>query len=236
MRLGSRAKPLAPLATLAAGLTMGKAQRPRLRHLADHLGSPGEMYRALRGVVMPAEFPGFAGERILNAPGAADRLDECERHWLDVDGVETPEAATSRLEATMYMRSQLLRDADAMSMAHGLEIRVPFVDHELTQAVWPDLGSFPALLRRKRLLRNELAGKVPVDVLKRGKRGFTLPFDRWMRGPLGDFVRDGLTDLEAERWVAAGVADRTWHAWSDGAMHWSRPWLLAVLGRFLKDA
>jgi hypothetical protein len=57
-----------------------------------------------------------------------------------------------------------------------------------------------------------------------------------MRGPLADFVRTGLADLEDERWVAPGVPDRTWHAWRNGSMHWSRPWMLAVLGRFLKDA
>jgi asparagine synthase (glutamine-hydrolysing) len=235
MRLGPRARRLAPLATMAAGITMGTAMRPRLRHLADHLDSPGEMYRALRGAVMPAEFAGIAGDRILNDAGAVERVAEHERQWLTSDQSETPEAATSRLESTMYMRSQLLRDADAMSMAHGLEIRVPFVDHQLARAVWPDLAGFRPLLQGKQLLRDELAGKIPDEVLKRRKRGFTLPFETWMRGPLGEFVRASLTDLEAERWVAAGVADRTWQAWGQGAMHWSRPWTLAVLGRFLKD-
>jgi asparagine synthase (glutamine-hydrolysing) len=236
MRFGPRAKRLAPLATMAAGITMGTAMRPRLRHLADHLDSPGEIYRALRGAVMPAEFSGIAGDRILNDAGAIDRVTGHERQWLRADHSETPEAATSRLEATMYMRSQLLRDADAMSMAHGLEIRVPFVDHQLARAVWPDLGNFRPLLQSKQLLRDELAGKVPAEVLTRRKRGFTLPFDTWMRGPLGDFVRASLADLEADRWVAAGVADRTWQAWAEGAAHWSRPWTLAVLGRFLRDA
>ena len=236
MRLGPHAQSVASLATVSAGFTMNRGLRPRLRHLADHLGASGEMYRALRGVVMPGEFAGVAGDRILNAAGATERVAEYERQWLSPSASETPEAATSRLEATMYMRSQLLRDADAMSMAHGLEIRVPFVDHELAQAAWPDLARFPRLLQGKRLLRDALAGKVPADVLTRRKRGFTLPFETWMRGPLGDFVRAGLADLEAEQWVAAGVADRTWQGWSGGAMHWSRPWTLAVLGRFLKDA
>lgn len=236
MRLGTHARPLASLATAAATVAMGAAKRPRVRHLSDHLGSAGEIYRALRGVVMPAEFADVAGARILDAAGAVQRVTDCEDELLTARGHETPAATTARLETTIYMRSQLLRDADAMSMAHGLEIRVPFVDHELAHAVWPDLGAYPALLHRKRLLRDQLAGKIPSHVLNRRKRGFTLPFDTWMRGPLGDFVRAGLADLEAERWVAPGVPDRTWQAWRNGAVHWSRPWMLAVLGRFLEDA
>ncbi|HUE89979.1 MAG TPA: asparagine synthase-related protein, partial [Vicinamibacterales bacterium] len=220
----------------AATFAMGEALGPRLGHLRDHLGSSGEMYRALRGVVMPAEFSGIAGARILDAGDALERVAGCENRILAASEHESPEAATSRLETTVYMRAQLLRDADAMSMAHGLEIRVPFVDHELAQAVWPDLAAYPSLLHHKRMLRDQLAGTIPSDVLKRRKRGFTLPFDTWMRGSLGDFVRAGLADLEAERWVTPGLADRTWAAWHQGKMHWSRPWMLAVLGRFLKDA
>ncbi|HUE88535.1 MAG TPA: asparagine synthase (glutamine-hydrolyzing), partial [Vicinamibacterales bacterium] len=63
LRLGPHARSLAPLAAAAATFAMGEALGPRLGHLRDHLGSSGEMYRALRGVVMPAEFSGIAGAR-----------------------------------------------------------------------------------------------------------------------------------------------------------------------------
>jgi Asparagine synthase. len=56
----------------------------------------------------------------------------------------TVEGDVARLETRVYLGSQLLRDLDAMSMAHSLEVRVPFVDHELLGEVWPDLGSIPA--------------------------------------------------------------------------------------------
>ena len=61
-------------------------------------------------------------------------------------------------------------------MAHGLEVRVPFVDHVLLEAVWPDLGAHPSLMRNKRLLHETLARPLPRAAVDRPKQTFTLPF------------------------------------------------------------
>ena len=53
----------------------------------------------------------------------------------------------ARLESRLYLGSQLLRDVDVMAMAHGLEVRVPFVDHELVGTVWPELAFHASLVR-----------------------------------------------------------------------------------------
>ena len=71
---------------------------------------------------------------------ACAELDRAEQTRLAPAGPERDAAAIARMETRMYLQSQLLRDLDVMSMAHGLEVRVPFVDHELVAAVWPDLG------------------------------------------------------------------------------------------------
>jgi asparagine synthase (glutamine-hydrolysing) len=134
------------------------------------------------------------------------------------------------------MRSQLLRDVDVMSMAHGLEVRVPFIDHEVAAAVWPALGAHPQLLKAKRLLVEAVPGSIPTAVLAQPKRGFTLPFARWIGGALSDLVRSGLHDLAADGWIAREVPDLMWRQLTRGHVHWSRPWALAVLGRFLRDA
>jgi len=85
-------------------------------------------------------------------------------------------------------------------MAHGLEVRVPFVDHVLLEAVWPDLGAHPSLLRNKRLLHETLARPLPRAAVDRPKQGFTLPFAKWMSGELQPFVRSGMAHL-ASSWL-----------------------------------
>ncbi|MEZ4252184.1 MAG: asparagine synthase (glutamine-hydrolyzing) [Polyangiales bacterium] len=99
------------------------------------------------------------------------------------------------LDLTLYMRDQLLRDSDVMSMAHSLELRVPFVDVEMVafaRTVPPtqkinarresasEYGSSGA----KRVLIEAVKDVLPPDIFQRPKRGFSLPFDRWLSGPL----------------------------------------------------
>jgi asparagine synthase (glutamine-hydrolysing) len=151
-------------------------------------------------------------------------------------GASTLEGNVARLETRVYLRSQLLRDLDVMSMAHALEVRVPFVDHVLLDAVWPDLGAHPSLMRNKRLLHETLTRPLPSAAIDRPKQGFTLPFAQWLAGDLQPFVRSGMAHLADQGWIAPGAADATWADWQRGATHWSRPWALGVLGAFLRKA
>ncbi|MFP5378376.1 MAG: asparagine synthase-related protein, partial [Vicinamibacteria bacterium] len=118
-------------------------------------------------------------------------------------------------------------------MAHGVEVRTPFVDHELLARTWPDLGAHPGLLRDKAVLRRWLADDLPPGVTARPKRGFVLPFEPWLHGPLADVTRGGLDALDAGGWLAPGASGQIWNAWRRGHAHWTRPWGLGVLGHFL---
>jgi len=146
---------------------------------------------------------------------------------------ESTVAAVARLETRMYLGSQLLRDIDAMSMAHGLEVRVPFVDHELLDCVWPELGTHPHLMPGKRLLVETLDKPLPPSIVGRRKQGFTLPMARWMTTTLRPVVTEGLELLARDGWLAAAAPSKVWTDWQLGAAHWTRPWGLAVLGHFL---
>ena len=91
----------------------------------------------------------------------------------------------SYAEARTYMHDVLLRDTDQMSMRHGLEVRVPLLDHKLVEYVM----GLPDAIKRpngypKRLLMESLASGLPSDIVDRPKQGFVLPFDPWMRGEL----------------------------------------------------
>jgi asparagine synthase (glutamine-hydrolysing) len=130
------------------------------------------------------------------------------------------------------MHSQLLRDTDVMSMAHSLEVRVPFLDHRLVEAV----VALPARLKQagsgpKPLLHTALDGALPPLIRARaGKQGFVFPLDRWMRGPLRSTVELLLSDAEASGWLRPNAVRDIWSSYESGKLHWSRAWSLAVLG------
>lgn len=119
----------------------------------------------------------------------------------------------SALEMSLYMRNQLLRDSDAMSMAWGLELRVPFVDSELVDHV----ASVPASLRLQPGKKMLLAAvpEIPEWVLGQPKRGFVFPFARWC-----DSEWEGLGQI-ANRF---NVHARTWYQrWAMFLFeHWCR--------------
>jgi asparagine synthase (glutamine-hydrolysing) len=92
------------------------------------------------------------------------------------------------LEINGYMRNQLLRDSDVMSMAWGLELRVPLVDRVLLEAI----ASIPSSIRLapgKQLLIQAIPD-LPSWVVNRPKRGFSFPFEKWMAGEWHDYFPD----------------------------------------------
>jgi asparagine synthase (glutamine-hydrolysing) len=210
--------------------------RARWRHFASTNGNLIEAYRVQRGFFLPEEVRGLAGPALLDDGvwrDASGDVEAAEQALLSPLGPEQMPSPVARLESRLYLGSQLLRDLDVMSMAHGLEVRVPFVDHELIERVWPRLARYPDLLAGKRLLAESLEHPLPEAVVGHPKQGFTLPFDRWMRGELAPFVRDGMQRLSDAGWIAPDAPGRTLTSWRQGASHWSRPWGLAVLGHFL---
>jgi asparagine synthase (glutamine-hydrolysing) len=108
-----------------------------------------------------------------------------------VSGVGTdPTSAVSMLELQVYMHNKLLRDTDVMSMAHGVEVRCPLIDHELVEftAALPPAWKFHE--RPKALLLRALGDWIPLELAQRRKAGFTLPFARWLRDELSDSITE----------------------------------------------
>jgi asparagine synthase (glutamine-hydrolysing) len=225
----------APIAALGGSVLPTRLQA-RWRHFAASNGNIVEAYRVQRGFLMPEELAALAGPA-LSEPSvwhaASDDVRRVEQVLLNPLGSERPAASVARLESRLYLQSQLLRDLDVMSMAHGLEVRVPFVDHELVTAVWPELGRHAALRAGKPLLHSTLDRRLPPAVVGRPKQGFTLPFARWMRGDLAPFVQDGLERLARQGWIAPHAPSHVWDDWLGGRTHWSRPWGLGTLGHFV---
>ncbi len=84
------------------------------------------------------------------------------------------------LESSQYMRNQLLRDTDWASMAHGLEVRVPLVDHVLLNRIGAMRGKFG--WSGKEILARAPSTPLPNHVVRRPKTGFTTPVSSWMHG------------------------------------------------------
>ena len=222
-----------PLVAGAGHAVLPPRLRPRWMQFVRSDGALADAYRVQRGLFTDQELDVIAGPalRDRSAPGSP-----VLSRRLQPAGSERPLAAVARLESRHSLTSQLLRDIDATSMAHGLEVRVPFVDHELLATVWPRLGDRPELLAHKKLLTGTLDPPLPASIADARKQTFTLPFARWMTGDLEPIVRDGMQRAVDAGWIAAGAPDRVWTAWRAGHSHWTRPWSLAVLGHCLSGA
>jgi asparagine synthase (glutamine-hydrolysing) len=144
-------------------------------------------------------------------------------------------ACISWAELTGYMRHMLLRDADQMSMAVSLELRVPFLDHELVEYV---LGLPAAEKKRyagpKGLLVEACRDLLPPSVYQRPKSGFVLPMRNWMLGPLASFVENGLHETVSRQLLPEGFVNDVYRSFQTGRLHWTRLWSIVVLGHFAK--
>jgi asparagine synthase (glutamine-hydrolysing) len=133
------------------------------------------------------------------------------------------------------MRRMLLRDADQMSMAVSLEMRVPFLDHELVEYV---LGLPAAVKKRypgvKGLLVEACRDLLPASVYDRPKAGFVLPMKEWMRGPLAAFTKEGLDETVERRLLPEVFVNEMRDAFQRERLHWTRLWSLVVLGHYAK--
>ena len=146
----------------------------------------------------------------------------------------------SYAEGRTYMHDVLLRDTDQMSMAHALEVRVPLLDHVLVEYLMglPDERKI-SNGTPKRLLVESLGGLLPREIVHRPKRGFTLPFEPWMRNGLRAFCEERLSP---ERVGSRGFfrPERVrglWQSFLDGQSNvsWSRLWILVVLEEWLEE-
>lgn len=224
-----------PGAGRALASVLGRLDGPsgarKLALLRSQAGGVPSAYVAVRAVRSPWEAASLL---------AADVRSQATFEPVDYAAAFLPDGADTAwqvtcLELRTYTHNQLLRDTDAMSMAHSLEVRVPLLDHQLVELA----SRLPASLRDGRgqpkwLLVQTALPEMGPDFFARPKRGFTFPFARWLRCELRDWVEealapsggpmDGLLDPDA--------ALAEWRAFLAGRAHWARPWSLAVLNRW----
>lgn len=183
--LGKLAHQVPWLPALAGRIMERSARSSRSRRLGAFLQQAPTIqnaYRIFRGIFSPREAhilaARYTGCNVTN-------IEAIEKQKInDLNDLD----AVSTCELSLYMRNQLLKDSDVMSMAHGLELRVPFVDRQLFEKI----STIPAILRLRagKQMLLEAVPEIPEWVAKQPKRGFVFPFETWMGASWGEAFRD----------------------------------------------
>src|SRR5215213_1783357 len=200
----------------------GSVQRQKFRQLMNSKGWAEDVYRISRQLFSTDAITGMTGRAAHHSPNG---------HRRESDVVN----AISRLELRGYMTNTLLRDTDVMSMAHSLEVRVPFVSVRLVDYVLslPGEWKISAGGGPKPLLADAMSDLLPRELMARPKMGFTLPFEKWMQGKMRPEISAVLEDERRLSFVGlnAEVAGKVWRKCLEKpkAVGWSRPWAIYVL-------
>ncbi len=182
-------------------LTPHSSLSPKALGLLKYGGSYAGAYLLRRGLFMPWELPALIG-RDMACEGVRRLHPLALIREAMMPDPRTPYGRVAALEANLYMRNQLLRDADWAGMAHSVEIRVPLVDALLLRALAPALVARP-WMDGKRLLASSPDLPLPHKVIDRSKTGFGTPIERW--------IQPDRARVAAQRW------------------HWARHWACDVL-------
>jgi asparagine synthase (glutamine-hydrolysing) len=137
-----------------------------------------------------------------------------------------------------HLEPRLLRDLDAMSMAHSIEVRPVFLDHRVVEFLLPVPSSIR--MQQKRLLLDAAKAFLPpallADLTSRRKRTFTFPFQHWLSHDLRNVLKEAFSPGRLRRTgvLEPAAVNRLWDRYerSEGAVGWSRIWDLFVLQRW----
>ena len=160
------------------------------RNIEDADLEAGERFVAKQQVAFRRDF--LAGVSPYLAPHASASNDRALFAPM-FDGTRSPLAGMTLWQQTVSLVDDMLVKVDRMSMAHGLEVRAPFLDHRLAELMnRVRLGTKLPGGRQKYLLRKAMEEYFPADFLWRRKQGFSVPLSYWFKDSLGDYVRQKL--------------------------------------------
>jgi len=165
---------------LAASVAGRFGRNPKARAVAQYGATWPGAYLLKRGLFLPHDLPSLMG-----AEAAQEGLAQLEILENIADTIEpdpgTPFGRVAALEASLYMRNQLLRDTDWASMAHSLEVRTPLVDATLLRQIAPLLMVEKS--RCKQHFAESPRKPLPDWLTGRRKTGFSVPLAEWAQLP-----------------------------------------------------
>jgi asparagine synthase (glutamine-hydrolysing) len=200
-RYAALARPLQrPLAALLAALPGPGRRMAHARRFLAGLGEPpARRYAHWASHIDPVLKRDLTTEEFRRAAGDRDSLEHLVEAFRHTEGSDLVDA-TLAVDVETYLPDDLLVKVDIATMAHGLEGRSPFLDHELMEFC----ASLPSDLKlrgitTKYLLKRAVRALLPAPVVDRPKQGFGVPIDRWFRGELRTMVHDVLLDARTLR-------------------------------------
>ncbi len=207
---------------------------PRGRKLANFIGGDSALfhpYALTRALFLPEEHWKLLGRRDVNGYDSFQKVLQSAPLSDEINLI-------SQLELRHYMLNIILRDTDVMSMAHGLETRVPFLDCKLVEY----LAGIPGPRKLsggilKYALKRSLDGLLPTDFLRRKKRGFTFPFAHWMKKELRQEIERTLFRPNApiHDVLDRAAVKQVWDDFLDDRLSWSRPWALYSFASWMES-
>jgi asparagine synthase (glutamine-hydrolysing) len=170
---------------------------PKAASMIEFGGTYDGAYLLRRGLFMPWELDRLLDPELVRE--GLNRLAPLESIAAQLHAMpSSPQARVAVLEASLYMRNQLLRDTDWASMAHSLEVRTPLVDSVLLKRV-AAAGVPRADMSSKQMLARAPARPLPESVIGRKKTGFNIPTARWFSRQNAASVKSTFAD--ARRWA-----------------------------------
>jgi asparagine synthase (glutamine-hydrolysing) len=160
------------------------------------------------------------------------------QHWARQVEKEDLRERLAFMDIHTHLEPRLLRDLDAMSMAHSIEVRPVFLDHRVVEFLLPVPSNIR--MQQKKLLLEAAKAFLPpallADLAARRKRTFTFPFQRWLSHDLRGVLKQTFAPdrLRATGVLEPAAVNRLWERYerSEGAVGWSRIWDLFVLQRW----
>ncbi|MBA3551237.1 hypothetical protein H0W32_03460 [Patescibacteria group bacterium] len=189
-------------------------------------------YPISRQVLSDTVIAGLIGKEKLAENKVKKILSESE-----IDSLKSDISKVSVAEISTYMQNVLLRDTDQMSMAHALEVRVPFLDYTLVEYVLGVPDKFKSVASPKKLLVDAIGDLLPSEIVNRPKMGFTFPWKQWMKSELKSFCEIRLQSLSKRKCFNETGIMNLWTSFlkDDPRVTWSRIWFLVVLENWLHE-
>ncbi len=166
----------------------------------------------------PTQFLSIDIRREVDRHDPFQRYRDLWRRFADLDAVQR----NLYIDSLVLLPDTFLEKVDKSTMAHSIEVRVPFLDTNLTDYAM----ALPSRLKvrrgqKKYILRQALRGVIPDEILDGPKTGLGVPVAQWLRGPLANYLRGVLLDGSNDAWMDRMAVERAIVSHVSGACnHW----------------
>jgi asparagine synthase (glutamine-hydrolysing) len=187
------------------------------------------IYRRIFGKYNP-KYPNVY--EFTNNTNENNKFNNSDDSYIRTNSYNSDYGFISFLEMSYYLKNQLLRDSDVFSMAHSIELRVPFVDNVLFEKIVPIPDEYKIKNNiSKFLLKEIIKDKVSDKILKQKKQGFVVPIELWLKNEAKEILQKELLNNNI---FDRKKIEKMLNLFYQNKLHWSRLWAMFVLNRFTK--